>query len=126
MLTINILVSANEVIIPVATHFYALQGLTTLLARLDLIQKKINPQLKITGILATRHNPRTNLGKEVIEAIHNFGPPVFETVISEAIRVAEAPAMGKTIIDYFPKGISAEQYRNLAEEIDGQEVQTAN
>ncbi|GAB6068865.1 ParA family protein [Methylothermus subterraneus] len=119
MLTINVLVAANEVVIPVTTHFYALQGLTTLLARLELIQKKINPRLKITGILATRHNPRTNLGKEVIEAIQNFGPPVFKTVINEAIRVAEAPAVGKTIIDYYPKGVSAEQYRQLAEEIDG-------
>lgn len=117
MLTINILAAAQEVIIPVATHFYALQGLTTLLARLELIQKKINPCLKVTGILPTRHNPRTNLGKEVIDALHAFGPPVFEAIIYEAIRVAEAPAVGKTILDYQPRGISAEQHRQLAEEI---------
>jgi chromosome partitioning protein len=119
MLTINVLDAAREVIIPVATHFYALQGLTTLLARLELIQKKINPDLKVCGLLATRHVPRTNLGREVIQTLHSFSYPVFKTVIHEAIRVAEAPAMGKTILDYQPKGISAEQYRQLADEIDG-------
>jgi chromosome partitioning protein len=119
MLTINVLVAATEVIVPVATHFYALQGLTTLLARVDLIRRKINPQLKVSGILATRHHPRTNLGKSIIEALYEFGHPVFKTVIYEAVKVAEAPAVGKTILDYQPEGVSAEQYRQLAAEIDG-------
>jgi chromosome partitioning protein len=119
MLTVNVLTAAQEVIIPVATHFYSLQGLTTLLARLKLIKQKLNPSLSVTGLLATRYDPRTSLGKEVLEALPTYGLPVFNVVIHEAVRLAEAPAVGKTILEHDTKGASAQQYRALAQELDG-------
>lgn len=118
MLTVNVLTAADEIIIPVATHFYALQGLTTLLARLKLIKQKLNPDLRVAGLLATRHDPRTTLGKEVIERLPSFHLPVFKTVIHEAVRLAEAPSTGQTILAYDSRGLSAEQYRTLAAELD--------
>lgn len=117
MLTVNVLTAADEVIIPVATHFYALQGLTTLLARLKLIKQKLNPGLKVLGILATRHDPRTNLGKEVLDALPSYNLPVFKVVVGETIRLAESPAVGKTIFDHDRHSPGAEQYRALAEEV---------
>ena len=119
MLTINVLTAADTVVIPVATHFYALQGLTTLLARLKLVKQKLNPGLEVAGILATRHDPRTSLGKEVIERLPSFELPVFKTVIHEAVRLAEAPSAGQTILTYDSKGSSAQQYRALAAELEG-------
>ena len=119
MLTINVLTAADTVVIPVATHFYALQGLTTLLARLKLVRQKLNPGLEVAGILATRHDPRTSLGKEVIERLPSFELPVFKTVIHEAVRLAEAPSAGQTILSYDSKGASAQQYRALAAELEG-------
>jgi chromosome partitioning protein len=117
LLTINVLCAAKEIIVPVATHFYALQGLTTLLSRLKVIQSKLNPDLRVTGLLATRHDPRTLLGQQVIAKMATYGLPVFKTVISEAVRLAEAPATGKTILEYQPSGSSAQQYRELAREL---------
>jgi chromosome partitioning protein len=119
MLTVNVLTAAHEVIVPVATHFYALQGLTTLLARLKLIKQKLNPNLTVAGLLATRHDPRTSLGKEVLDALPSYELPVFGVVIHEAVRLAEAPAVGKTILAHDTKGSSAQQYRALARELDG-------
>lgn len=119
MLTVNVLTAAREVVVPVATHFYALQGLTTLLARLTLIKQKLNPDLEIVGLLATRYDPRTSLGKEVLEALNGFGLPVFKTVVHEAVKLAEAPAVGKTILDHDTRSASARQYRELARELDG-------
>ena len=118
MLTVNVLSAADAILIPVATHFYALQGLTTLLARLTLIRQKLNPDLQVVGLLATRHDPRTSLGKEVIERLPSYGLPVFDTVIHEAVRLAEAPSAGKTILAYDGRGPSAEQYRALAAELE--------
>ncbi|MFZ5990189.1 MAG: ParA family protein [Deinococcota bacterium] len=117
MLTINVLCATQEVIVPVATHFFALQGLTTLLNRLRFIQGKLNPELRVLGLLATRHDPRTLLGKQVIDQLPGYHLPVFQTVITEAVRLAEAPSVGKTILEYHPSGSSAGQYRALAEEL---------
>jgi len=118
MLTINVLCAAKEVVIPVATHFFALQGLTTLLNRLRFIQGKLNPELKVLGLLATRHDARTLLGQQVIDRLPGYGLPVFKTVIAEAVRLAEAPAKGQTILEYQPQASSAEQYRALAQEME--------
>jgi len=117
MLTINVLSASGEVIVPVATHFFALQGLTTLLSRLHFIQGRLNPSLRVLGLLATRYDGRTLLAQQVLSELSNFGLPVFKTVIHEAVRLAEAPSQGRTILDYQPRGPSATQHRALAEEI---------
>ena len=90
------------------------------LARLKLVKQKLNPDLEVAGILATRHDPRTSLGKEVIERLPSFELPVYKTVIHEAVRLAEAPSAGQTILAYDGKGPSAEQYRALAAELEAQ------
>ena len=118
MLTFNVLSAAKEVIIPVATHFYGLQGIAALLERIDIIKSKINPELSILGILATRYDPRTSLAKGILDELAAFKLPIFKTVIHEAVRLAESPAEGKSIIDYEPQSLSAKQYRDLATEVD--------
>jgi chromosome partitioning protein len=118
MLTVNVLTAAREVIIPVATHFYALQGLQSLLTRIQTVRKKLNPELEVLGILATRHQANTRLGREVIEALREFDLPVLKTIVTEAVRVAEAPSFGKHILEYDGKGISARQYREVALEVE--------
>lgn len=117
MLTINVLSAVSEVIIPVSTEYYSLQGLTTLTAKLKFFQRKLNPQLKVTGLLATRYR-HNNLSKQVLESLQKGEYPVFNTVIAEAVRVAEAPSQGQTILEYDPNSSSADQYRALAEEIE--------
>ncbi len=117
MLTINVLSAVQEVIIPVATEFYSLQGLTTLSAKLKFFQRKLNPQLVVTGLLATRYR-HNNLSKQVLESLHSQGYPVFKTVISEAVRIAEAPSKGQTILEYDPSSSSAAQYQALARELE--------
>jgi chromosome partitioning protein len=117
MLTINVLCAAREVIIPVATHFFALQGLTTLLSRLRYIQGKLNPELRVLGLLATRFDSRTLLAQQVLAKLPEFGLPVFKTVIHEAVRLAEAPSQGRTILEYQGESASAAQYRALAAEV---------
>ncbi|MCL6526139.1 MAG: ParA family protein [Thermaceae bacterium] len=117
MLTINVLGAAHEVIVPVATHFFALQGLTTLLSRLRYIQGKLNPELRVLGLLATRFDGRTLLAQQVLAQLPEFGLPVFKTVIHEAVRLAEAPSQGRTILEYQGESASAAQYRQLAEEV---------
>lgn len=124
MLTVNVLTAASEVIIPVATHFYALQGLQSLLSRIHTVQKKLNPKLEVLGILATRYQSNTRLGREVIEALREFNLPVFDTIINEAVRVAEAPSFGKHILEYDGKGTSAQQYRELATEVEAKHAAT--
>lgn len=117
MLTINVLCAAREVIVPVATHFFALQGLTTLLSRLRYIQGKLNPELRVLGLLATRFDSRTLLAQQVLAKLPEFGLPVFKTVIHEAVRLAEAPSQGRTILEYQGESASAAQYRALAAEV---------
>ncbi|MER3484580.1 MAG: sporulation initiation inhibitor Soj [Meiothermus sp.] len=117
MLTINVLCAAQEVIVPVATHFFALQGLTTLLSRLRYIQGKLNPELRVLGLLATRFDSRTLLAQQVLAQLPGFGLPVFKTVIHEAVRLAEAPSQGRTILEYQGESASAAQYRALAAEV---------
>lgn len=117
MLTVNVLTAASYVIIPVSTHFYSLQGLAALLHRVQEIKKDLNPNLQVLGVLPTRHDKRTSLGQQVIEALSQFNQPVFETVINESITLAEAPSQGKTIFQHDPQGKGTAQYRALALEV---------
>ena len=117
-LTYNVLCAAQEVVIPVATHFYALQGLTSLLTRIIQVQKEANPKLSVLGLLATRYDSRVLLCRDVVAQLPKHGEQVFVTVINEASKAAEAPAWGQTVIQFQPDGQSANQHRRLAAEIE--------
>ncbi|NJK43439.1 MAG: AAA family ATPase [Pleurocapsa sp. SU_196_0] len=116
-LTFNVLCSASEVVVPVATHFYALQGLTALLNRVEEVKREANPKLRILGLLATRFDPRVLLCKEVAATLPRHGP-TFRTVIHEASKAAEAPSWGRTVLQHDSHSQSAEQHRQLAAEIE--------
>lgn len=122
LLSDNCMVAADEVIVPVAAHYYAVQGMAALLERLRVVKKRMNPNLKVLGLLATRFDPRTVLCREVVAKLQTYDQPVFKTVISEAIKVAEAPAWSQTVIEFRPNSSSADQHRQLAAEIEFETV----
>jgi chromosome partitioning protein len=119
LLTLNALVASNSVIIPVQTHYYALEGLKQLLETVDIVRERFKPDLTISGILLTFVDSRTNLSKQVQKDMREyFGDLVFETVIHRNVKLAEAPSAGEPIIIYAPKSKGAIEYQSLAEEID--------
>jgi len=125
LLTINAMTAADAVLIPLQCEFYAMEGLSQILQTIRLMQKGLNPFLKIEGILLTMFDVRSNLGKEVTEEIRsNFPGQVFESVIPRNIRLAEAPSHGKPIIYYDISSRGAVAYLKLAREIIQRE--TAN
>lgn len=118
LLTINGLVAADKVIIPVQSEYYALEGLGHLLHTIDRVKMNLNPYLDILGIVLTMYDRRTALSHQVKEEVRrHFEDKLFETVIPRNIRLAEAPSHGKSILQYdrFCKGASA--YKNLAKEV---------
>ncbi len=118
LLTINAMTAADSVLIPLQCEFYAMEGLSQILQTIRLIQKNLNPLLKIEGILLTMFDARGNLGKEVAGEIRtHFHDQVFETVIPRNIRLAEAPSHGKPIIYYDITSRGATSYLQLAREI---------
>ncbi len=118
LLTINALVAGNGVLIPLQCEFLALRGLSMLLDTLHKVKRKLNPQLDITGILATLYNARTLHAREVLEEVRAmFGDRVFATVISSSIRFAEATLAHQPIIEYAPNHPGAASYRALAQEV---------
>lgn len=118
LLTINALTAANEVIIPVQTEYFALEGLSQLMNTIKLVKTKLNPGLKIGGIIMTMFDVRTNLSKQVKEEVQKvFGDKVFETIIPRNIRLSEAPSHGKAILEYEPNSAGADAYNKLAKEI---------
>jgi chromosome partitioning protein len=122
ILTVNALVAASEVLVPVEVSYMALAGLAQLRQTVDRIQEALNPELEITGLLACRVARRTRHAQEVIERLQeHFGDRVFETVIRENIRLREAPSFGQPITVYDPKSHGAEDYRALAHEVIQQE-----
>ncbi len=123
LLTINAMTAAESVLIPLQCEYYAMEGLSQILHTIRLMQRGLNPFLKIEGILLTMFDGRGNLGKEVAEEIHgNFPGQVFETVIPRNIRLAEAPSHGKPIIYYDINSRGAVAYLKLAREIIQREV----
>ena len=118
LLTINGLVAAEQVIIPVQCEYYALEGLTQLFKTIDMVRASLNPRLQILGVLLTMYDKRNKLANEVVaEVKKNFPGRVFETVIPRVVSLAEAPGFGKTILQFDPKSKGAEAYQTLAEEI---------
>jgi chromosome partitioning protein len=137
LLTINALASATEVIIPMQPHFLALQGVAKLLETVQLVNKRMNPKLKVSGIVLTMFDSQTKLSMEVVAELNGFieaakGKPlpwanakVFDSKIRRNIKLAESPSFGKTIIDYEPMSNGANDYRALAKEVIAMDAATA-
>ncbi|MBU0672223.1 MAG: AAA family ATPase [Candidatus Margulisbacteria bacterium] len=120
LLTVNALTAANEVIIPIQSEYYALEGISQLTHTLELVRESLNPELKIRGIVLTMYDPRTLLSSQVAEETRKyFGKKVFQTVIPRNIRLAEAPSFGQPIIFYDPGSKGAQAYENLCREVLG-------
>jgi len=118
LLTLNALVASNEVIIPVQTHYYALEGLRQLLETIDIVKKRFNHNLDIRGILLTFVEPRTKLSRQVQRQMREFfGELVFDTVIHKDVRLAEAPSAHEPVFTYAPESKGAVEHQILAEEI---------
>jgi chromosome partitioning protein len=118
LLSVNGLVCATDVYIAVQTEFFALRGLTKLLEMVELVKRRLNPGLEITGILAGLYDARRNLNREVLDELRSyFGSKVFATVIRENVRLAEAPSHGQSIFDYAPDSHGAEDYLSFAKEV---------
>lgn len=118
LLTINGLVASDEVIIPVQTEYFALEGLSQLLNTINLVKENLQPELKVMGALLTMHDRRNRLSRQVIKEVQDHFPGhVFDSIIPRSVRLAEAPSFGKSILgfDAFSKGARA--YKNLAREI---------
>ena len=122
LLTVNGLVAADEALIPVASEYYGLEGLSQLLGTIDLINKNLNQRLKISGILLTMYDKRERLPREVAKEIRRYFPQyIFETEIPRCVSLAEAPSFAKPIVLYKPSSSGALAYGRLAKEIIGQE-----
>ncbi|UTR16576.1 AAA family ATPase [Salipaludibacillus sp. LMS25] len=118
LLTINSLTASDAVLIPVQCEYYALEGLSQLLNTVRLVQKHLNHDLEIEGVLLTMLDARTNLGIQVIEEVKKyFREKVFQTIIPRNVRLGEAPSHGEPIITYDPKSRGAEVYLDLAKEV---------
>jgi chromosome partitioning protein len=118
LLTINALVAADEVIVPVQCEYLSLRGLVQLENTLSMIRENLNPNVEIQGILPTMFDGRTLHSREAIEILQeNFGELVFKTRIKKTIRYAEAPVKGSSVLKYDPSGNAAEAYRELAKEV---------
>ena len=118
MLTVNALVAATAVIIPMQCEYYALEGLTALLNSVEKIKKYLNPNLKIEGLLRTMYDPRNNLANQVsAQLLEHFGEKVYRTIIPRNVRLAEAPSHGLPIIKYDKTSRGAIAYLALAGEM---------
>jgi chromosome partitioning protein len=118
MLTVNALVAAGSVLIPIQTEYYALEGLSALLDTIEQIRSHRNPDLVIEGIVRTLHDPRNNLSSEVsAQLVQHFGSQVFNTIIPRNVRLAEAPSHGMPVIMYDKGSRGAISYLSLASEL---------
>jgi chromosome partitioning protein len=117
-LTVNALVAADRVIVPVQTEYFALEGLAGLLDTLSLIQRELNPRLTVAGMLLTMHDARTKLAQDVEREVREHFPTlVFETVIPRNVRLGEAPSFGRPVIHHDPHCAGADAYFSLAKEV---------
>ena len=126
MLTVNSLVAADSVLIPMQCEYYALEGLSALLNTVEEIRGAVNPNLEIEGILRTMFDPRNNLANEVsTQLITHFGDKIFRTIIPRNIRLAEAPSFGKPVLFHDKESRGALSYLALAGEMIRREEEDA-
>jgi chromosome partitioning protein len=126
LLTVNVLVASDSVLIPVRCEYYALEGLARLLEVIERVQQGLNPELRLEGVLLTMADYRTNLTAQVIgETRSFFKADAFETVIPRSVKLGEAPSFGKPIALYDDRSLGGERYRALASEIMLRDRRTA-
>lgn len=122
LLTLNALTAANSILIPIQCEYYALEGLSKLMNTIQLVQKHLNANLKIEGVVLTMFDARTNLSIQVVDEVKSyFKSKVFTSIIPRNVRLSEAPSHGQPIITYDPKSKGSEMYMELAKEVIGNE-----
>jgi chromosome partitioning protein len=120
ILNVNGLVFVNEVFIPMQCEFFALHGLSLLVRTIEVVKKRLNPALAVTGVVPCMYDVRKGLARETVKEIEkHFGSTVFRTRVRTNVRLAEAPSHGKSIFDYAPESYGTEDYRSLAREVAG-------
>ncbi len=118
LLTLNSLVAADDLLIPVQAEYYALEGLGQLLETVELIRTHVKPEIRILGAVITMFDKRTRLSEDIMNELYKYFPDtIFRTVIPRTIRLAEAPSFGQSILHYEPHGKGAKAYERLAREI---------
>ena len=127
LLTINGLVASDEIIIPVQTEYFALEGLSQLLSTIELVRENLQPNLKIMGALLTMFDKRNRLSRQVIKEVQDHFPGhVFDSIVPRSVRLAEAPGFGKSILNFDSLSKGARAYKNLAREIIERDKQNKN
>ena len=122
MLTVNAMTASDTVLVPIQCEFYALDGLSQLIYTINLIQKNLNPDLYIEGVVFTMYDARTNLSLQVVENVKdNLQQNIYKTIIPRNIRLAEAPSYGMPINLYDSKSAGADSYMRLADEVMNRE-----
>jgi chromosome partitioning protein len=116
LLTVNALAAADEVVIPVQCEYLALEGLSQLTSTLQLVQRNLNPALKLRGLLLTMFDARTNLSQQVADEVRAHFPQTFKTVIPRSVRLSEAPSHGLSIFQYDGSSRAAKAYAELGAE----------
>ena len=117
ILTINSLTAVDSVLIPIQCEFYALEGVSQLISTIEMVKKRMNPDLYIDGVILSMFDGRTNLSQAVVEDVRGFfGPLMYDTIIPRNVRLAEAPSYGKPIIDYDPGAQGAKAYQEFTKE----------
>ena len=118
LITVNALVAASHVLIPIQSSYFALEGTDDLLETIEKVKARPNPNLELLGVLVTLHDKRTTLAREVHEQIKTvFGPKLFETVITKSVRLEESPAYKESIFSFAPNSSGAIEYGKLCEEV---------
>ena len=118
LLTINGLTAADEVIVPIQTEYFALEGLTQLVKNIELVQRSLNPDLELTKLILTMYDARTNLSRDVAREVRtHYGDKVCWQVVPRTVRLSEAPSFGQPIILYDPSSKGARAFRDLAKEV---------
>lgn len=118
LLTVNALVAADSLLIPIQCEYYALEGLTKLLESMKMVKSRLNRKLEIFGAVMTMYDARTTLSKQVVEEVRNyFGDTVFEAIIPRNIKLSEAPSHGVPVCVYAPASTGCAAYRALAQEV---------
>lgn len=122
LLTVNGLTAATSVIIPIQCEFYALEGVTMLMNTIKLVQRNLNPALRLEGVLMTMYDSRTNLSQEVIDEVRKyFKAKMYNSIIPRNVRLSEAPSHGRPVIEYDIRSKGAQLYTELAKEVIGDE-----
>lgn len=118
LITVNALVAATHVLIPIQSSYFALEGTDDLLETIEKVKARPNPNLELLGVLITLHDKRTTLAREVHDQIRNvFGPKLFETVITKSVRLEESPAYKESIFTFAPASSGALEYAKLCDEV---------